>query len=200
MRQLAPVLALIVLAPFAVAQDNQPVEEPPTAESRSHDRYVVHLTEYRLGAPIDLAKSSQDVLRAIEQQRQEGQAELVETIRLTALEEYESMIQFGRSVFVTTDVTTTPRGRAQNLQERQVGTLVRLNARRAGERILVALSYEASRLEGDGKVDTDGQAIGPPDTVTFEFTTTLILNPNETVLVGQGNTDTSRILALRIER
>ena len=73
-----------------------------------------------------------------------------------------------------------------------VGTSVRVTAVPQGGKILLKLSYEASRFEGEAEEDS------PPDTVKLQFNTTLLIEPGKPTLVGGSSADGSHLLMVSI--
>ena len=80
------------------------------------------------------------------------------------------------------------------MQQRQIGTLVRLTSRPKDEKVFLELFYEASRLEGAGTDDK------PPDTVTVQFQTTLLIEPGTPTLIGSSSSDKTTVLLVSIEK
>ncbi len=72
--------------------------------------YIVQLTEYRLNQPINPSQSAAKILEMVSANDGDLKGEIVETIRLSALSDTESMVQFGRRVNVTVGKATTNRG------------------------------------------------------------------------------------------
>lgn len=156
--------------------------------------YVVQFTEFRFKEAPESPLTTKDILQSFEQLRKDGRLEIIETVRLSALEQCEAMVQFGRSVAVTTGATALPNGRSnRQFQFRQVGTLVRVTAQPKQEKILLNVMYEASRLGPETKEDA------PQDINQVTFNTTLMIEPGRPTLVGSDSADTSSLLLVTIE-
>ncbi|HYW78358.1 MAG TPA: hypothetical protein VE890_02240 [Thermoguttaceae bacterium] len=134
-------------------------------------------------------------MRTLDQLRKDGKIDLLETVRLSALEGHESMVRFGKLTTVTVAVQGIGQGRTvRRTDSRDVGTLVRLTARPEGEAILLTLQYEASRLDGPGQEDA------PPDTGTVGVTTTMLIEPGQPTLAGSCRSDKTTLLIVSIEK
>lgn len=104
------------------------------------------------------------------------------------------MVQFGRRATVTVGRTSAGPGRptARHTQQQEVGTQVRVLASQQEGKVLLKLSYNASRLEGEGTEDS------PPDTSTVQFDTTLLLEPGTPTLVGGTSSKTGSYLLVSV--
>jgi hypothetical protein len=195
MFRLAPCIALLCwLSSQAAAQDDKlqpPMPSPPVTSLAS---YVIQVTELHTNVPIDAKMDSKELLGKLEQLKKDGTVELLETVRLSALEGQESMAQFGRQAAVTAGTSQVVPGRAvRNIHMTQVGTLVRVTARRHEGKVLLKLTYEASRLGEQANQDS------PPDVVSVQCNTTLAVAPGQTVLAGSMFSATSTLLLVSVE-
>lgn len=175
----------------AGAQDDKPQPPPPAAAGASH---IVRVTELRANVPLNLKTDSTGLLAAVEQLQKEGKADLIETVRIAALDGQEAMAQFGRHAAVTTGTMQGPPGRSvRSIQMTQVGTLVRVTTQQLDGKVLLKLTYEASRLGAPVNEDI------PPDVISVQCNTTLALSPGETVLAGGMSSSQSTFLLVTVE-
>ena len=196
MFRLVPCIAFLCwLSSQAAAQDDKPQPQMPSPPVTSLASYVIQVTELHTNVPIDSKMDSKELLDKFEQLKKDGKVELLETIRLSALEGQESMAQFGRQAAVTAGTSQVMPGRAvRNIQMTQVGTLVRVTVQRHEDEVLLKLTYEASRLGEQANQDS------PPDVVTVQCNTTLAVGPGQTVLAGSMFSANSTLLLVSVEQ
>ena len=177
---------------FAQEADSHQVVSKPT--SGLEKPYIVQLTEFRWKKSADTKMSSSDIVKALEEMKDTGDVEMIETIRLSALLGYENMMQICKRVSVTVGVMIAPgRGQTRQTQQQMVGTMVRITVEPANGKTLLKLSYEASRFEGEGTEDS------PPDTKTFQVNSTLLLDDSKTALVGGTSAESTTFLAVSVK-
>lgn len=192
---LAVGLALGLAPVSAVAQDLDRVKsEPPAAvESVRPRTYVFQIAEIRTAeaAPVELTAA--EVLKWLEEAQKSGRIELLETVRMTAVEGQKSLAQFGRSVAVVAGETQTSEGRRQIRERRDFGTIVNLVAKSLGDTVGVDLGYEAARL-------VEGSEGGAAETITTQVKTKLILEPGKPTLVTAKASKSGTYLVLILEK
>lgn len=165
---------------------SEPVEAPRT--------YVVQLSEFRLKSSSDPNLTAEDVVESFERADGNEDFDLIETIRLAAMEQHESMVQFGRRATVAVGVTSSAPGRPQmrRTEHMQIGTLMRVQVASQQDKVLLKMSYEASRFKGEGTDDS------PPDTVTVQLDTTLLLKPGKAMLLGGSSAESGSYLLVSV--
>lgn len=195
------VLLSVMLCPVAWGQEpslQQPkiVAHPPVRAKQRSQTYVVQLTEFHLKDAANPGLSTDQIVQTYQQLAKEGELDVVETIRLTALEGHQSLVQVGRRATVTVGMVSAGPGRGTNRQTRQemIGTMVTVTAEPQEQKILLKLAYESARLEEkDSEED-------PADTITQQFQTSLLLEPGEPELVGGSSAGSSAFLVVEIEK
>ncbi len=189
-------LSLSCASRVALAQ-RQPGGQRQAGEQVQTDgprqKYLVQLTEFRWQGADDLKADSKTAIAAL-QKLPNDEVALIETIRLSTLSGYESLVQFGKSVTVTTGVVRTPGGQTRQTKSVQIGTMVRVSVKPDGDKLLVTLSYQASRMPGEGTEDC------PPDTVTSQFETTLQVEADQPTLVAGTSAEESSYMVLTVAR
>jgi len=186
-------LAVVMASSLGSSQEIEKSQAASKKSSGSGNAYIVQLTEFRM-KKSDVHVSASEIIKLLDEMKDNGDIEVIETIRLSALPSYESMIQIGRRATITAGTMDAPgRGQTRLTQHQEIGTTVRLTAEPSGERTLLKLSYEAIRLEGEASDDI------PPDTTAFEINTAMLLEPSKTVLVGGTSADSSAFLAVSVE-
>ncbi len=157
--------------------------------------YIVQLTEYRLERPLEPSQTATNILEMLSGKLDDKIGKPVETIRLSTLSGTESMVQFGRRVNVTVGKATTNRGETvRNMQAIDVGTVVRVTAIPQDEKVSVSLTFESSRIGGDGDEDS------PPDINKTQISTTQLLEFGKPSLVGSSTTASSSVIVVTITR
>lgn len=184
--------AFVFLSAASLAQGEGTRDTADKAPESTLRSYVVQLTEFRWKGSADLALSPRELVRAVDQLRKDGKLDVIETVRLSALENHESMAQFGKSVAIVTGVADTGQGRVRNVGFHQVGTMVKLTAVPKDGKVVLELQYEASRLNGEGAADL------PSSTLTTQFKTTLMIEPGTPTLVGSTTAQPSSLLVVSI--
>lgn len=194
MRSLLQSVAVCVFIPSIVlAQDDVVQDAPEKPAAAKAQSYVVQVTEYRLKDSGDPRLSAQDLLKGFDAMKSDGTLDLIETVRLSALEGHESMSQFGRSTFLTTGVAATGFGgrtTSRTLQQTTLGTILTVTASPQEGKVLLKLSYEASR-HGEAKAEDT-----PPDMSKVQVNTTLLVEPGTPTLIGGLSTDDATNLLL----
>ncbi len=187
-------LASIVISSASFSQEVQDTQDVSKKSGELLNVRVVQLTEFRMKKASDVHLSSSEIVKSFEEMKADGDIEVIETIRLSALPGHESMMQIGKTATVVVGVANAPgRGQVRQRQQQIIGTMVRLTAEPIDGKVLLKLSYEASRFEGEGSDDV------PPDMKTFQVNTTLVLDPSQTVLVGGTSAESSTFLAVAVK-
>lgn len=119
-------------------------------------QYMLTLAEYELEEAIPLGLSEAEVLELI----RKSKASPVGTIRMSAVEDTESMVQFGRRVAITTGQVSIGRGTSRRTEFMETGTIVSVRIAPHAKGAIADVDFSASRLDGDGSDDT------PPEVVT----------------------------------
>ncbi|WP_153557369.1 hypothetical protein [Roseimaritima sediminicola] len=167
----AATVACFLLPTSLAAQEAERAAAEPTEQPQ---RYLITVSEYRLD--IDAAQLTAEAIA--EAREAEGVAP-VEVIMLSTMASAESMVQFGRSMTVTIGHVVSNRNvTARRTEEREVGTLLRLTAEPAGEKVAAKIEFECSRPVGQGSEDA------PPDMVTTSFDTTQVFELGEPTLIA----------------
>ena len=181
------------LAGLAAAQEEAAREDMPLTG------YLIELTEFRLSGGSGPGVSASELIKRFEQLRGDGKLELVEVVRLSALAGHQSTAQFGKRVGIPTSVMSDPRrGRIQQVQMHEIGTLVRVTAASRGDRIVLELTYEASRLEKVPQANDEDEPIPSHNIATIQIATTLALKSGEQQLVGGTSNGSTSLLAVTI--
>lgn len=157
----------------------------------------VKFTEFRLPAAIDGRLTAGEIEESFERLMTEGKVELIECVTLSTIESQETMVRFGKRVAVTTGVVVMPGAGARNIrnvQNLELGTIVRVKAESRGEQVVMNLNYESSRLVGEGAEDA------PPDTHSIELTSTLLLELGVPKLVGGTTADGTSFLIAEVAK
>ncbi len=179
------ILACCLLAndwcsPRSIADEQQSVSEHAASDMPDVHSYSVQLVEFQYKPTDEAKRTSAQIAEVFDELSSSGQIKVIEIMRLSALENFESMVNCGRMVDVVTGVMQAGTGRPASkvTQTQSVGTMVKLTANQAGDKTLLTLAYEASRVEGNGGEN------GRPETSQVRFQTTLLLEDGKPKLVG----------------
>jgi hypothetical protein len=178
-------------------QDTKTATPPPISEGTGNAEvisYMVQLTELKWNVKFDPLPKGPDLVQGLEELRKSGRVEIVETIRLSAISDHESTMQFGKTVSVIAGVAQTPQGKMRNLKQIQVGTLLRLTATPNQGKVLLKRQYESSQLGNALEEDIS------PDIVTSQFKTTLLLEIGVPSLVGGASGDSTTMYLVSVTR
>lgn len=180
---------LLCVIGCAVPQDTKVQTEPsPSAES-----FTVQLTEYKLSEPVDTSKSSVDILEMLTSKVDDQAFEVVETIRFSTLTGSQSVVQYGRRVNVTVGSATTGRGGVvRNMQSLDVGTVVQVSSKSDNGKVILDLSYESSKIDGD--VDTELS----PNINQTQINTTQLFEFGKPKLVASSSTNATSVLVVTV--
>ncbi|MHC4992206.1 MAG: hypothetical protein ACYTGC_14635 [Planctomycetota bacterium] len=189
-----PLSVMAVLAAVAMAQDAGRNDRGPAQREPAPKNYVVHLTEFRLGSSADPRLTADDILRSFDQANEEGTIDLIGTVRVHALGGHESRVQFGTRKAMTMGTSVSNRGaQTRSFQMQELGTIVQVTATPYQEKVLLRLSYESSRVEGEEQDD------GPPEIRLVQIDTTLLIRPGAPSLIGGTSAHGTQYLRVSIE-
>lgn len=178
---------------FADPQDTKPAADSGAShqsQNKLPEPYLITISEYRLKGvnPSDL--TADNIVSAIKAEK----ATPIETVMLSAIADLESMVQFGRSVTVTTGRITNRDVTSRQTQQREIGTIVRVTASPTGQQVGLTLSFESSRLIGEGSDDS------PPDIVTTSINTTQLFDFGQPTMIGASTAGETSYVFLTISR
>jgi len=143
-------------------------------------QYLVELAEYKLDQAIPIGLGEAEVIDAI----LSSGVKPVETIRLTALSNTDSMVQFGKRIAVTTASMTRGDATTRQTKEIEIGTILSLRIKPLAKGAIAEIDYSTNRVDGDGTEDS------PPDVLTNTMQSTQIYVLGKTRLLstmGTGN-------------
>ena len=182
----------VLLSAVSFAQEDSQRDASPATSDPAVQSYVVQLTEFRLKSSSNPALTASDIVASFEQMSGDGMVDVVEIVRLSALAGFETVAQFGKMATVTVGVAQPFGGRGSARQIQNVGTVVRITAFSQEEKVLLKLTYEATRLRDSPQEDI------PPDAVTVSVNTTLLIEPGKPTLVAGTSADATTFLLVSI--
>ena len=181
--QYAP-LALIAAALMSgsvIAQEER--ADDTTATTSNLPSYTVMLTEFRWDSHGDEAVTASDIVAAFGQFMRDKKVEVIQTVRLSAIEQHRN------SVILSRMVTVSNGSRSRDIH---VGTMVEIVAVPSKEELSVELVYAASRISSERADDKF------PDVDTAMFKTTLVVEPGKATLVGNAKPSDTNFLMVTI--
>jgi hypothetical protein len=189
LKQICFIFVSMFIAGVSSAQD----DSTSSSGAGKSSTYVVQLTEFRLTQALDPSLSAAQILDLVSRKDISEGLEPIETIRLSTLSGTESMVQFGRRVNVTVAKTVTRGGEtARNVQAFDVGTIVRVTATPESGSVSLKLTYETSRLDGNGDEDN------PPELTTTQISTTQLLELGQPRLVGSSTSAQTSVVVVTV--
>ena len=200
------VLSLTLLFPSAIctAQELIVEESDEVAKRPARDElksYAIQATEFKLDAPPDSKMNAAGIVQKFTEGG-EG-VEIVQTIQLSAIEGYDSSVQFGSIKHVTTGFSAGSEGRRAPVRvtkSEPTGTIIKAKPASSPKGVVLQFSYEKSQLE---ELDDSSESQTPEDFVTRETMTSryeamLLLELGKPKLVGGTSGDGSTYLVVSI--
>ena len=170
-------------------------QENPTEQLRP-EAFTVRVTEFELKSSAGDRVSNSEILKKLTDLDNRSEVVEIQTLRLSAIDGQEAMVQFGRRVTITTGSTTPGRGfpTTRQTQFLDIGTLLRVSGIMHGNKCQIAVAHEVSRLVGEGTEDS------PPDMVNSTINGTYVATLGEPILLGGINEGKTNFLVLTVER
>ena len=165
---------------------------PPNVKAEQF--FSVQLTEFRFKHPPEVNRTANEIVQSFDQLNKEGKIELIESVRLNALEYHESTAQFGKMTSVTQGVTRTAQGQQRSFSSLPLGTMIQVLATPQDSKVLLKIAYTASRIDENLSEEK------APEVVNFQFNTTLLLEIGKATLVGGVSSDTNDFLMVKINK
>jgi hypothetical protein len=191
MRILLSVIAITVFfSTFANAQEEKAIAK----EISQLQSYTLTLVEFRMKTPEGNSVTPDSIAKDFEKLATAGSLAMNETLRFSILESFPTSVLFGKSIAVTTGVTQGVNGKIRNLTQRQLGTSVKATAEPVKDKVLVKLSYQATRNMGEVKEDA------APDIETINVETSLLLEFGKRVVVASTTASDSGFLMVTVSR
>ena len=195
------IVLFVALTSLIIADRNVRAEEADTTTSEDAKQYLVELSEYKLDQAIPTGLNEAETIEKIYQ----SGGKPVETVRLTAMAESKSMVQYGTNVTMTTAKTYQGNSTSRQSTARQtgsrknknvnVGIVLRLSIRHHAKGVVADVNYATTRIDGGGTDDsfpdvltnslqaTQVYALGKPrllTTVGSSKTTAVVVTVRET--------------------
>jgi hypothetical protein len=183
-------MALVLLVVFSsIAQCEERTKDDASAASPSRTQFLVTLSEYHLEGSIPVKASEAEILDIM---RGAG-AIPVETVRMTATLDTESMVQFGKRVTVTTGSVTRGPTTSRQTQSMEIGTILQVRIESNGDGVIAEVDYSTSRLSGSGTDDS------PPDVLTTTVKATQIYELGKQRLLTTSSTGDAPCIIVSIQ-
>lgn len=150
-------LLLVSVSGFASGQDAASADAAADPTTTFTTQYLLTLSEYQLEKPLPTTATEAEILEAIEAEKLTP----IETLRVTAVEDTDSMVQFGKRATITVGMTSgrgpVPTRRVESIE---VGTLLKVTIASHAKGAIAEIRYSTSRLADGGGDDL------PPDVTT----------------------------------
>tara|TARA_R110002049_G_scaffold27283_3_gene93850 strand:- start:670 stop:1419 length:750 start_codon:yes stop_codon:yes gene_type:complete len=150
-------LSLFVVLASSIPFAGRTQADDSSADSRSNaTQYLVELSEYKLEQSIPTGLSEDQVIDAM----LKAGTKPVETIRLTAVSDTESVAKIGRRVALAPGTITQNGVMSRQVKDVEIGTMLSITIKHHVKGAIADIAYTTSRFDGDG---TDGSS---PDVLT----------------------------------
>ncbi len=191
MRVPLSIIAITVfLSSFAKAQDEKAIAK----EISQLQSYTLTVVEFRMKTPESGTVNADSIAKDFEKLAAAGSLTMSESVRVSLLESFPTNVLFGKSITVTMGVTQGVNGKARNMTQRQIGTTVKASAEPKKDKVLVKLSYQATRNLGEVKEDV------APDMETINVDTSLLLEIGKRVVVASSTGSDSGFLLVTVNQ
>ncbi|MEL6107165.1 MAG: hypothetical protein AAFU85_14075 [Planctomycetota bacterium] len=192
MKSLAASVLVLLLVPGILCGEDTASTDAAAEETMKvfRTQYLVTLSEYRLDKPIAPTASEADILEFIDGEN----AKPVETVRITAVEETDSMVQFGKRATITVGMTSSGRGLpTRRTQAIEVGTILKVTVTSHPKGALAEIRYSTSRLP-----DSSSDEATPPDVTTNTVEATQIYELGKPRLLSMSSLEEAPCLVVSI--
>ncbi len=182
--------AVIFLAAIALTVAPHTVAEADESE-RPMVMYSVQVAEYRMTGKIDATKSDAELIAMLTKSNPSSITS-VETFRFNALSDTQASVQIGRLEDVVTGVSSSRGVVTKRTETIETGTHIRFQGRPQGDKIVLEIDYDSSRL----LKSEDEDRRGPISQI--ELQTTQLVAPGEPSLVGTKSAETSILVLMTV--
>jgi len=190
-----PTLFCLLYGANVIGQEQTQLKAIAVSQDESQQTYVVQLAEFRMKSSSDSTMSDTEIVEHFLKSKNDGLVQQIETIRMSTLSGTESMVHFIKGVTVTVGRTSngrTPPSRVT--QDRSIGTMLKLRASPQNEKVLMTLSYESSRLNGEGTEDS------PPEAFTTRVESTHLFEIGKPKLIAGTNAGETTFVLVTVGR
>ncbi|MFO1004249.1 MAG: hypothetical protein U0936_28350 [Planctomycetaceae bacterium] len=186
--------AICVMLGFSSSsgEGDEPVKSQPKAATPSQS-FNVQVFAYQSNRQLTPAEFA-ELPRSLDQLTKDNAVQLVETVRVSVLQDQQAIAQFDRKTAITTGSVTNVNGKQPIKQLHSVGTLVQLTVTPQDEKLSVMLKYESSRFNGEG---TDSS---PPDILSAKLDTAVLIPVDQMALIGSTDSKPGTILLMKVTK
>lgn len=179
---------MLCVSGIAFAQEASFAETVSPEKKKTDRSYFVTVAEYHLDTAVPVTATESEIVKLIN----ERELDPVETIRLSALSDAESQVQFASSVSVITGKITN-RDRVSNVwDDREIGTMVRILLATHPRGVIADVSYSTTRLRGEGTDET------PPDLAKNVIECSQVFQLGRQYLLGARSADEMTCVVLTV--
>jgi len=190
MKPLSMIPVLLALT-SGIARCEESEKEDKTATGPPiQTQFLVTLSEYHLEGPIPVNATEAEILDIV----RDSEIKPFETVRMTAAEQTESMVNFGQQVTVTTGKVARGPVTSRQTQSVKIGTILRVRIAEHANGALAEIDYSTSRLNGNGTDDS------PPDVLTNTLQATQIYKLGEQRLLSTSSIEKAPCIVVSIQR
>ncbi len=193
MRLIYTSLMLLVLWSTPALSQVTDLSVAPSAD-KATQVYTIQFIEFRTKPGVEFTDKGRDFTQTFEKAKTDGKVELVESMRLTALEKNPISVSFSKNIAITTGATQTQFGRSRNMQQMQIGTSVEGIAMEKDGKVILNFTYQSSRLGIEKSEDVT------PDIMQTSFKVSLPVELDALMLVGMQSTESTTGLLVKVSK
>lgn len=194
MHRLILLAAVCVMLGFSSSSGEGDEQVTPQSKAATPSRsFNVQVFAYQSNRQLTPAEFA-ELPKLLDQLTKDSAIQLVETVRVSVVQDQQAIAQFDRKTAITTGTVTNVNGKQPIKQLHSVGTLVQLKVTPQDEKLSVTLKYESSRFNGEG---TDSS---PPDILSAKLDTAVLIPVDQMSLIGSTDSKPGTILLMKITK
>ncbi len=192
MRHWLVYFALVCFASNMAAAQEAPASDISSAIAST--QYMIEVTQYQPRSSISPeATASEIIVALLKPEDPAKKADVIESVRLTAMSGVQSMAQFSRINSFTFGTTAQPGRNVRQSQSMNTGTVLRaLASPSTGGKVAVKITFESSRIPGEPKEDA------LPETISTQIELTQTVELGKTMFLGGSTSDGGHYLLMTV--
>lgn len=191
MRYLFAVLAVAALSTtFLIARG----EETPAKNAKSLKTYTVTVVEFHLKSNAEPTAALSKIAEDFDKLSAGGDVSLVETVKVSVLEQHPTSVLFGKTMQVLSGVAQTQAGKQRSYKQHSLGTHLTVSAEPVEDQVLLKIKYEAMRIAGELKEEL------PPDFATTNVDSSALLKIGDRIVLAGDSAEGSTFLLVSVNQ
>lgn len=181
---------LVLLSFFTVVAHGEENAASDDVAPSAPTQFLVTLAEYRLDQPIPVEATETEILESVRRSK----VTPVETVRMTAGENSENLVNFGRQVSVTAGTVSRGPVTSKQFNSVQIGTVLKVRLVSHTDGVQAEIDYSTSRVAANGTEDS------PPDVVSNTVQTTQVYALGKQRLIAMSSVGDASCIVVSIQR